>query len=154
MADDPKIVAAAAAATIKALVAEHWNVRISDLDGPRKVASFARPRHIAMALCRMFTSMSYPKIGRSFGGRDHTTVMSATRRIRALIYAGDVAVVQTILHVRRHFVPEHVDPCLRHLVPDLTVEAKRTDSFVEHCVAVGIRDPITPEKPGDPDVSS
>ena len=153
MADDPKIVAAAAA-PIKALVAEHWNVRTSDLEGSRRVPSFARPRHIAMALCRMFTSMSYPQIGQAFGGRDHTTVISATRRMRALIYAGDVAVVQTILHVRRHFVPEHADACLRHLVPDLTAEAKRTDSFVEHCVAAGIRDPVTPEKTGDPDVSS
>ncbi|MCT4557783.1 MAG: chromosomal replication initiator protein DnaA [Pelagimonas sp.] len=69
---------------IQRKVAEHYNIRLSDMIGPKRVRSFARPRQIAMYLCKQLTSRSLPEIGRRFGGRDHTTVMHGVRRIEEL----------------------------------------------------------------------
>ena len=66
---------------IQRRVAEHYNIRISDMVGPKRVRNFARPRQVAMYLCKQMTSRSLPEIGRRFGGRDHTTVMHGVRRI-------------------------------------------------------------------------
>lgn len=66
---------------IQRKVADHYNIRISDLVGPRRLRSLARPRQVAMWLCKSMTSRSLPEIGRRFGGRDHTTVMHGVRRI-------------------------------------------------------------------------
>ena len=66
---------------IQRRVAEHYNIRISDMIGPKRVRNFARPRQVAMYLCKQMTSRSLPEIGRRFGGRDHTTVMHGVRRI-------------------------------------------------------------------------
>ena len=54
----------------------------SDLCGPGKTKALATSRQIAMYLCRELTELSLPKIGQTFGGRDHTTVMHADRKIR------------------------------------------------------------------------
>ncbi|MHA6346765.1 chromosomal replication initiator protein DnaA [Roseivivax sp. CAU 1761] len=69
---------------IQRKVAEHYNIRLSDMIGPKRVRSFARPRQVAMYLCKQLTSRSLPEIGRRFGGRDHTTVMHGVRRIEEL----------------------------------------------------------------------
>ncbi|PYG29597.1 chromosomal replication initiator protein DnaA [Pelagimonas varians] len=69
---------------IQRRVAEHYNIRLSDMIGPKRVRNFARPRQIAMYLCKQLTSRSLPEIGRRFGGRDHTTVMHGVRRIEEL----------------------------------------------------------------------
>ena len=69
---------------IQRKVAEHYNIRLSDMIGPKRVRSFARPRQVAMYLCKQMTSRSLPEIGRRFGGRDHTTVMHGVRRIEEL----------------------------------------------------------------------
>jgi chromosomal replication initiator protein len=69
---------------IQRKVADHYNIRISDLVGPRRLRSLARPRQVAMWLCKSMTSRSLPEIGRRFGGRDHTTVMHGVRRIDEL----------------------------------------------------------------------
>ncbi len=69
---------------IQRKVAEHYNIRISDMVGPKRVRSLARPRQMAMYLCKKLTSRSLPEIGRRFGGRDHTTVMHGVRRIEEL----------------------------------------------------------------------
>lgn len=69
---------------IQRKVADHYNIRISDLVGPKRLRSFARPRQVAMFLCKQLTSRSLPEIGRRFGGRDHTTVMHGVRRIEEL----------------------------------------------------------------------
>ncbi len=63
------------------LVAEHFDVRESDLKGPRRHRTIAHPRGIAMYLCRKHTQASFPQIGRAFGGKDHTTVMAAYRKV-------------------------------------------------------------------------
>ena len=69
---------------IQRKVSEHYNIRLSDLIGPKRVRTFARPRQIAMYLSKQLTSRSLPEIGRRFGGRDHTTVMHGVRRIDEL----------------------------------------------------------------------
>ncbi len=63
---------------------EHYNIRLSDLIGPKRVRTIARPRQVAMYLSKHLTSRSLPEIGRRFGGRDHTTVMHGVRRIEEL----------------------------------------------------------------------
>ncbi len=69
---------------IQKTVAEYFKVRVSDLLSERRNRSIARPRQVAMALAKELTSHSLPEIGDAFGGRDHTTVIHACRRIREL----------------------------------------------------------------------
>ena len=77
---------------IQRKVSEHYNIRLSDMIGPKRVRSYARPRQVAMYLSKTMTSRSLPEIGRRFGGRDHTTVMHGVKRIEALkIQDGQIA---------------------------------------------------------------
>ncbi|WP_306004435.1 chromosomal replication initiator protein DnaA [Aquicoccus porphyridii] len=69
---------------IQRKVSEHYNIRLSDMIGPKRLRNFARPRQVAMYLCKQLTSRSLPEIGRHFGGRDHTTIMHGVRRIEEL----------------------------------------------------------------------
>ncbi|WP_033291449.1 chromosomal replication initiator protein DnaA [Amycolatopsis jejuensis] len=70
------------APTIMGVTAEFFDVTLDDLCGPGKTKALATARQIAMYLCRELTEMSLPKIGQTFGGRDHTTVMHADKKIR------------------------------------------------------------------------
>lgn len=69
---------------IQRRVAEHYNIRLSEMIGPTRVRTVARPRQIAMYLCKRMTTRSLPEIGRRFGGRDHTTIMHGVKRIEEL----------------------------------------------------------------------
>ena len=69
---------------IQRKVSEHYNIRLSDMIGPKRLRSYARPRQVAMYLCKQLTTRSLPEIGRRFGGRDHTTVMHGVKRIEEL----------------------------------------------------------------------
>ena len=69
---------------IQKKVAEHFNIRITDMHSPRRSRSVARPRQIAMYLAKSITSRSLPEIGRKFGGRDHTTVIHAVKKVDQL----------------------------------------------------------------------
>jgi chromosomal replication initiator protein len=69
---------------IQKTVAEYFKIRLGDLLSKRRSRSIARPRQIAMALAKDLTRHSLPEIGDAFGGRDHTTVLHACRRIKAL----------------------------------------------------------------------
>ncbi|RYG91493.1 chromosomal replication initiator protein DnaA [Loktanella sp. IMCC34160] len=69
---------------IQRKVSEHFNIRLSDMIGPKRLRTYARPRQIAMYLAKQLTSRSLPEIGRRFGGRDHTTVMHGVKRIEEL----------------------------------------------------------------------
>jgi chromosomal replication initiator protein len=69
---------------IQRKVAEHYNIRLSDMIGPKRVRTIARPRQIAMFLSKELTSRSLPDIGRRFGGRDHTTIMHGVRKVEEL----------------------------------------------------------------------
>ena len=69
---------------IQRRVAEHFNVRQGEMTSDRRARAVARPRQVAMYLAKQLTSRSLPEIGRKFGGRDHTTVMHAVRKIEEL----------------------------------------------------------------------
>ena len=69
---------------IQKTVADYYKVRVADLLSKRRSRSVARPRQVAMALAKELTSHSLPEIGDAFGGRDHTTVMHACKRIKEL----------------------------------------------------------------------
>jgi len=69
---------------IQKAVAEHYSLKQADLVSERRARAVARPRQVAMWLAKQITTRSLPDIGRRFGGRDHTTVLHAVRRIEAL----------------------------------------------------------------------
>ena len=69
---------------IQKQVAAHFNIRLADMHSARRARSVARPRQVAMYLAKQLTSRSLPEIGRKFGGRDHTTVMHAVRKVEEL----------------------------------------------------------------------
>lgn len=70
---------------IQRKVSDHYNIRLSDLIGPKRLRIYARPRQVAMYLAKQHTNRSLPEIGRRFGKRDHTTVMHGIRRVEELI---------------------------------------------------------------------
>ena len=65
-------------------VANYFNIKIDDLISSRRIRTFARPRQVAMYLTKKLTTRSLPEIGRKFGGRDHTTVIHAVKKIEEL----------------------------------------------------------------------
>ncbi|MEM6906329.1 MAG: chromosomal replication initiator protein DnaA, partial [Pseudomonadota bacterium] len=69
---------------IKRVVSNYFNLRMSDLTSARRSRAVARPRQVAMYLCKTLTPKSLPEIGRGFGGRDHTTVIHAVKTIERL----------------------------------------------------------------------
>jgi chromosomal replication initiator protein len=79
--DRPEITAT----TIMAVTSEYFGVSLDDLTGASRTRVLVQARQIAMYLCRELTELSLPKIGQTFGGRDHTTVMHAERKIRSLM---------------------------------------------------------------------
>ncbi len=85
---------------IQKRVAEHFNIRVSDMHSARRARSVARPRQVAMYLAKQLTSRSLPEIGRKFGGRDHTTVMHAVRKVEELC-AQDAGFAEDLELLRR-----------------------------------------------------
>lgn len=69
---------------IQKVVVEYYKIRLSDLSSARRSRTITRPRQIAMALAKELTSHSLPEIGEAFGGRDHTTVLHACRKVKEL----------------------------------------------------------------------
>ncbi|MGE5477546.1 MAG: chromosomal replication initiator protein DnaA, partial [Bacteroidales bacterium] len=69
---------------IQKRVAEHFNIKLAEMSSARRSRQVARPRQIAMYLSKQLTSRSLPEIGRKFGGRDHTTVMHAVKKVEEL----------------------------------------------------------------------
>ena len=87
---------------IQKKVADHFNVKIAEMSSARRARSVARPRQVAMYLAKQLTSRSLPEIGRRFGGRDHTTVMHAIRKVENLrgldtAFAEDVDTLRSVL---------------------------------------------------------
>lgn len=70
---------------IQKKVAAHYNIRVADMHSPRRARAVARPRQVAMYLCKTLTQHSLPEIGRKFGGRDHTTIIHGVRKIEELM---------------------------------------------------------------------
>jgi chromosomal replication initiator protein len=81
-------------------VADHYNLRMSDLLSARRARQVARPRQVAMYLAKTLTSRSLPDIGRRFGGRDHTTVIHAVKKIEEL-KATDSQIAEDVELLRR-----------------------------------------------------
>ena len=85
---------------IQRKVAEHYNIRIAELSSDRRARAVARPRQVAMFLCKALTPLSLPEIGRKFGGRDHTTVLHAVRKVEELM-AADSEMADDVAMLRR-----------------------------------------------------
>jgi chromosomal replication initiator protein len=85
---------------IQRLVANHYNVSRADILSSRRTATVVRPRQIAMYLAKSLTLRSLPEIGRRFGGRDHTTVLHAVRKIEGMVTT-DQELAGEIDHLRR-----------------------------------------------------
>jgi chromosomal replication initiator protein len=64
---------------------EYYNVRQTDMISPNRARAIARPRQVAMYLCKKLTTRSLPEIGRKFGNRDHTTILYGVRKIEELM---------------------------------------------------------------------
>ncbi|MBL8519569.1 MAG: chromosomal replication initiator protein DnaA [Betaproteobacteria bacterium] len=75
---------------IQKTVADYYKIKVSEMYSKKRVRSLARPRQVAMALAKELTPMSLPEIGEAFGGRDHTTVLHACRKIQELVDADQV----------------------------------------------------------------
>jgi chromosomal replication initiator protein len=87
---------------IQRKVAEHYNIRLTEMASSRRSRSVARPRQVAMYLAKQLTARSLPEIGKRFGNRDHTTVLHAVQRITALMqedpaFAEDVTLLRKML---------------------------------------------------------
>ena len=87
---------------IQKKVAAHYNIKVSDMHSARRSVAIARPRQVAMYLAKKLTTKSLPEIGRKFGGKDHTTVMHAVKRIDELArgdkeFADDVELLMRML---------------------------------------------------------
>ena len=85
---------------IQKRVSEHFNIRIADMHSARRARAVARPRQVAMYLAKQLTSRSLPEIGRKFGGRDHTTVMHAVKKVEELRHT-DSAFCEDVELLRR-----------------------------------------------------
>ncbi len=90
--------------SVQKVVAEFYKINISDMKSPRRVKTLAYPRQVAMYLCKKHVHSSFPEIGNKFGGKDHTTVMHACRKIERLLESdvvlqNDIATLEkNILH--------------------------------------------------------
>ena len=85
---------------IQRIVARHYNVSRGDLLSSRRTANVVRPRQVAMYLAKTLTLRSLPEIGRRFGGRDHTTVLHAVRKIENLV-GNDSTLAEEIESLKR-----------------------------------------------------
>jgi chromosomal replication initiator protein len=91
--------------SVQKAVAGHFSVRVADLKGPRRHQGISRPRMIAMYLSRQLTGASFPEIGLRFGGKDHSTVINACKRI-ASIQADDGDLRATVDTLRRQLTTD------------------------------------------------
>jgi chromosomal replication initiator protein len=85
---------------IQRKVAEHFNLRVADMYSERRARAVARPRQVAMFLAKNLTQRSLPEIGKKFGGRDHTTVMHAVKKVEELM-ASDHGFAEDVELLRR-----------------------------------------------------
>ena len=85
---------------IQKKVAEHFNIKLSDMHSAKRARNLARPRQIAMFLTKQLTTSSLPEIGRKFGGRDHTTVMHAVKKVEELLVT-EPGIAEDIMLLKR-----------------------------------------------------
>src|SRR6201989_1359038 len=138
---------------IQRVVARQYNVSRSDLLSSRRTANVVRPRQVAMYLAKTLTLRSLPEIGRRFGGRDHTTVLHAVRKIEALV-AKDTALSEEVESLKRQLQEERESaaplPLLRGLAcageaetaPNRRLGARPSGLFSTSRTAVGPPAPL------------
>jgi chromosomal replication initiator protein len=90
---------------IQKMVADHYNIKISDLKSPRRLKVLTVPRQIAMYLCRKHVKSSFPELGLKFGGKDHSTVVHAVQKIERLLQQdltlrGEIQSLEKILQIQ------------------------------------------------------
>ena len=85
---------------IQKKVAEHFNIKMSDMHSSKRLRNLARPRQIAMYLAKQLTASSLPEIGKKFGGRDHTTVIHAVKKVEELL-ANEPEIIEDITLLKR-----------------------------------------------------
>lgn len=90
---------------IQSVVARAYNISDMDMRSARRTANVVRPRQVAMYLAKTLTLRSLPDIGRRFGGRDHTTVLHAVRKIDALV-SNDAVLADEVEALKRHLQPQ------------------------------------------------
>jgi len=88
---------------IQKTVAEYYNIRVSDLLSKKRNRSITRPRQIAMSITKELTNHSLPEIGDAFGGRDHTTVIHANKKV-ALLKKEDLRIIEDCENIHRLLV--------------------------------------------------
>lgn len=81
---------------IKRAVGDYFGVTVAEFDSATRTQAVSFPRAVAMYLCRNRIGASYPEIGRQFGGKDHTTAVSAVKKVRAMIDAEDQRVIDAV----------------------------------------------------------
>lgn len=86
--------------TIQRIVGRHFLISVADILAERRTKDVVRPRQIAMYLCKELTMRSLPEIGRRFGGRDHTTVLHAVRKI-AIAIGRDPLLAEEVATIRQ-----------------------------------------------------
>ncbi len=89
---------------IQKRVADYFGIKVSDIQSSRRTQNITRPRQVAMYLAKLLTSRSLPEIGRKFGGRDHTTVIHAVRKVEEILeqdreFAEDLRILRRTLEV-------------------------------------------------------
>ncbi|MDY0211908.1 MAG: chromosomal replication initiator protein DnaA [Desulfuromonadaceae bacterium] len=89
---------------IQKKVTNYFNIKISDIKSAKRTKKFVYPRQIAMYLCRQLTSSSYPEIGEYFGGKDHSTVIHAIKKIDAELIT-NTSLKQSIKNIRNTLLP-------------------------------------------------
>jgi chromosomal replication initiator protein len=97
----PKTETATTVEDIQRAVCDYYTIRLADLKSHRRHRAVSFPRMVAMYLCRQRLGTSFPELGDRFGGKDHTTVMSAVRKIDGLIRSEDPAVVNAVEAIER-----------------------------------------------------
>ena len=102
MLQEEKHVTEVSVSDIQNLVAEEFHIRVSDINGRRRTANIAHPRQVAMYLARKHTQLSLQDIGAAFGGRDHGTVIHATKTIEDKI-ADDSQLREVISKISAQF---------------------------------------------------
>lgn len=92
---------------IQRVVCEEFSLNLNDMVSKRRAQAVARPRQVAMYLCKTLTRKSLPEIGRKFGGRDHTTVLHAVKRVNQL-RADDTDFDLRIKQLEQTLKPDHL----------------------------------------------
>lgn len=97
----PKPETATSVEDIQRAVCEYYSIRLADLKSHRRHRAVSFPRMVAMYLCRQRLGTSFPELGDRFGGKDHTTVMSAVKKITGLVQGEDTSVLNAVEAIER-----------------------------------------------------